>query len=92
MTKVVRVPNTGLPERYTGLMPCNMAFVLVGAVWVLGSYKLGWWEQPDALFTFLLADDQCNSHWQPSAVRLFATFEIMSLTNANTCRCSVPMS
>ena len=27
---------------------------MTGAVWIFGSYKLGWWRQPDALFTFLL--------------------------------------
>ena len=27
---------------------------VAGCVWIFGSYKLGWWSQPDPLFTFLL--------------------------------------
>lgn len=49
---------------------------------MLGSYKLGWWEQPDALFTFLLLMTNATPTGNQVQVRLLATFDIMSLTTA----------
>ncbi len=47
-----------------------------GAVWVFGSHRLGWWKQPDPLFTFIMLMTNatptgnqiqaCTSH-QPSS-------------------------
>ena len=52
---------------------------------MLGSYKLGWWEQPDALFTFLLLMTNATPTGNQVQVRLFAIFDIMSVTTAE-CR------
>ena len=49
---------------------------------MLGSYKLGWWEQPDALFTFLLLMTNATPTGNQVQARLFATFDIMSVTSA----------
>ena len=49
---------------------------------MLGSYKLGWWEQPDALFTFLLLMTNATPTGNQVQVSLFATFDVMSVTSA----------